>query len=237
MHQEHLSPEVIALIIDIEGTLSNAGFTRDVLIPYAEARLAPWIEANTQRPDVAEALEALAQAAGEPEEDVPRLIELAEFGLAERDSGPVAALCHLLWRDAYQAFDLTGHVYPDALASLQAWADDHRSLFTYSAAPSEAQRLLFAYSEFGDISGLFSGFFDRRLGGKKDADSYTGIAKMLGENPAALLFISDSRAELDAARQAGLQTCWITRDEETQEKAEASQTHPSVVSFAEIELV
>ena len=237
MRLEELSPEVVAIIVDIEGTVSDAGFTRDVLIPYAEAHLGPWIERHAERPDVAEALEALAQAAGEPEVDIPRLIELAEFGLIERDSGPVAALCHLLWRDAYQAFELAGHVYDDAVATLQAWTDDHRALFTYSAAPSEAQRLLFAYSEFGDISGLFSGFFDRRIGAKKNADSYTAIARALGENPGSMLFISDTRGELDAAKQAGLQTCWIARDEETREKAESQDAHQSVVSFSEIELL
>ncbi|KEZ77741.1 acireductone synthase [Salinisphaera hydrothermalis] len=237
MRLEELSPEVVAIIVDIEGTVSDAGFTRDVLIPYAESHLGPWIERHAERPDVAEALEALAQAAGEPEVDVPRLIELAEFGLVERDSGPVAALCHLLWRDAYQAFELTGHVYDDAVAALQAWTDDHRALFTYSAAPSEAQRLLLAYSEFGDISGLFSGFFDRRIGAKKNADSYTAIAQALGENPGSLLFISDTRGELDAAKQAGLQTCWIARDEETQEKAASQDAHQNVASFSEIELL
>lgn len=237
MRLEELSPEVVAIIVDIEGTVSDAAFTRDVLIPYAEAHLGDWIEANAERPDVAEALEALAQAAGEQDVDVPRLIELAEFGLVERDSGPVAALCHLLWRDAYQAFDLTGHVYDDAVATLQAWAEDHRTLLTYSAAPSEAQRLLFAYSEFGDISGLFSAFFDRRLGAKNKADSYSAIAKTLGEEPSSLLFISDSGGELDAAKQAGLQTCWIARDDETREKAETQQSHQNVVSFSEIELL
>ncbi|MGN8199331.1 acireductone synthase [Salinisphaera sp. RV14] len=237
MRLEELSPEVVAIIVDIEGTVSDAAFTRDVLIPYAEAHLGPWIERHAERPDVAETLEALAQAAGEPEVDVPRLIELAEFGLVERDSGPVAALCHLLWRDAYQTFELTGHVYDDAVATLQSWADDHRTLLTYSAAPAEAQRLLFAYSDAGDISGLFSGFFDRRVGAKKNADSYTAIAQALGENPAALLFISDTGSELDAAKQAGLQTCWIARDDDTREKAEASQAHPSVASFSEIELL
>ncbi|HET7313595.1 acireductone synthase [Salinisphaera sp.] len=237
MRLEELSPEVVAIIVDIEGTVSDGAFTRDVLIPYAEDHLGPWARHNAERPDVAEALAALAQAAGEPAVDVPRLIELAEFGLAERDSGPVAALCHLLWRDAYQAFELAGHVYDDAVAALQAWADDHRTLFTYSNAPSEAQRLLFAYSEFGDISGLFSGFFDRRLGAKKNADSYTAIARTLGENPGSLLFISDNGGELDAAGQAGLQTCWIARDDQTREKAEAQQAHQSVVSFSEIELL
>ncbi|WP_423822364.1 acireductone synthase [Salinisphaera sp. SPP-AMP-43] len=237
MRLEELSPEVVAIIVDIEGTVSDPAFTRDVLIPYAEARLAPWIEANAERPDVAEALEALAQAAGEPEVDVPRLIELAEFGLAERDSGPVAALCYLLWRDAYRAFDLTGHVYEDAVATLQAWVDDHRSLFTFSNAPSDAQQLLFAYSDHGDLADLFSAFFDSRMGSKKKAASYTAIAQTLGEAPGALLFVSDNGSELDAAKQAGLQTCWIARDQETQDKAEEHEGHATVEHFGEIELL
>lgn len=237
MRLEELSPEVVAIVVDIEGTVSDAGFTRDVLIPYAETHLGDWIRRHADRADVAEALTALAEAAGEADIDVERLIQLAEFGLAERDSGPVAALCHLLWRDAYQAFELAGHVYDDAVATLQSWAEDHRSLFTYSVAPAEAQRLLFAYSEFGDISTLFSGFFDRRIGAKKNTDSYTTIAEALGEAPGALLFISDNGGELDAAKQAGFQTCWIARDDTARAKAEANQTHPNVVSFSEIELL
>lgn len=237
MRLEELSPEVVAIIVDIEGTVSDPSFTRDVLIPYAETHLRPWIEANADRRDVAADLAALAEAAGEPSVDVPRLIDLAEFGLAERDTGPVAALCHRLWRDAYQAFELTGHVYEDAVATLQAWADDHRSLFTYSAAPAEAQRLLFAYSDHGDLAPLFSGFFDTRVGRKRRADSYNAIARILGEAPGSLLFVSDDGRELNAARQAGLQTCWIARDTTTQEKASDQQDHPVVAEFTEIELL
>lgn len=238
MRLEELSPEVVALITDVEGTLSDRYFTRDVLIPYAEDYLGDWIAQNAQRPDVAEALEALAQAAGEPDIDVPRLIELAEFGLAERESGPVAALCHLLWRDAYYNFDLSGHVYADAVAKLQTWSEDHRTLMTYSSAPAEAQRLLLAYSDFGDIAGLFAGFFDRRMGSKTSPQSYTAIAQALGEAPQNLLFIADNGRELDAAKQAGLQTCWIARDERTLDKAASrSEAHAYVETFAEIELL
>lgn len=237
MRLEKLSPEVVAIIVDIEGTVSDRAFTRDVLIPHAEARLGRWIATHAERPDVAEALTALADDAGEPEVDVPRLIEIAEFGLAERDSGAVAALCHLLWRDAYQDFELAGHVYDDAAATLQAWADDHRSLFTYSAAPAEAQRLLFAYSDHGDLAWLFSGFFDTRMGDKKRAASYTAIARALGEAPGSLLFVSDQGSELNPARQAGLQTCWVARDARSREKAAEQQDHPVVNQLTEIELL
>jgi enolase-phosphatase E1 len=60
---------------------------------------------------------------------------------------------------------------------------------------------------------LFSGYFDTRIGGKKEAGSYSVIARQLRLEPGDILFLSDVREELDAARAAGLGTWCIARGE------------------------
>jgi len=75
----------------------------------------------------------------------------------------------------------------------------------------EAQRLLFRHSLAGDLEPLFGGFFDTRMGHKREAASYAAIAAALADPPGEILFLSDVAEELDAARIAGLQTSQLVR--------------------------
>jgi hypothetical protein len=50
------------------------------------------------------------------------------------------------------------------------------------------------------------------VGAKRETRSYRRIAEIIGVPPQHLLFLSDVRAELDAARRAGYQTVWLVRD-------------------------
>ena len=77
----------------------------------------------------------------------------------------------------------------------------------------KAQKLLYGHSTDGDLRGLFSHWFDTTTGPKGDAASYSAIAKELGMAPAAILFVSDSRTELEAAQAAGMATRFSVRQE------------------------
>ena len=72
--------------------------------------------------------------------------------------------------------------------------------------------VVFGFSEAGYLSGLFSGWFDTTSGPKKETASYERIARALGRPAEEILFLSDVRAELDAARAAGLRTAWLVRE-------------------------
>jgi enolase-phosphatase E1 len=78
----------------------------------------------------------------------------------------------------------------------------------------QAQQLLFGHSDAGDLTPLFKGFYDTRIGAKREASAYTAIAADIGLRPADILFLSDIEGELDAARAAGMQTLWLVRDGE-----------------------
>jgi enolase-phosphatase E1 len=95
----------------------------------------------------------------------------------------------------------------------------------------EAQQLLFRHSDHGDLTPLFSGYFDTRTGAKTDAASYRVISAVI-ETPAAdCLFLSDAAAELDAAAAAGMATVQLLRPAD----APAPGRHRHAGSFEEID--
>ena len=93
-----------------------------------------------------------------------------------------------------------------------------------------AQKLFFGYSEAGDLTPLFQGYFDTTSGGKKEAASYRRISEAIGLPGHEILFLSDVEAELDAAREAGLHTVLLDRDNALPDGA-----HPRVTDFDAID--
>lgn len=235
---EELSPDVVAIVTDIEGTTTDIAFAQDVLFPYARARMPAWLREHADQPEVAAAVDTVRAELNEPDADLTHVIETLERWMdSNRKSAALGTLQGMLWRHGYETQDFSGHVYEDAVAALQAWADDRRALFVYSSGSVAAQKLLFTHSDHGDLSDLFSGYFDTRMGPKKKTASYQRIAAELGEMPGALLFLSDVGDELDAAKAAGWQTCWVARDDQTFDKATLNEGHAIVRSFDDIELV
>lgn len=105
-----------------------------------------------------------------------------------------------------------GHIYDDAAEYLQRWHDRGLRLFVYSSGSVKAQKLIFGFSEAGDLTPFFSGYFDTRIGGKKESTSYSNIIDELGVEPRTVLFLSDVEAELKAAEDAGMRTVWLVRE-------------------------
>ncbi|KVI10469.1 Class II aldolase/adducin N-terminal [Cynara cardunculus var. scolymus] len=79
-------------------------------------------------------------------------------------------------------------------------------VYIYSSGSRLAQRLLFGYSNFGDLRKYLSGFFDTTVGNKKETKSYVEISESLGvHKPSEILFITDIFQEAVAAKAAGLE--------------------------------
>ncbi len=93
-----------------------------------------------------------------------------------------------------------------------------------------AQKLIFGHTEFGDLTPLFSGYFDTTTGPKKEPESYRKIAAAIGSSAARILFLSDSTDEIAAARAAGMQTVQLRRPGESQPKGEG----PEAAQFGNI---
>ena len=221
-----------AILTDIEGTTSAVSFVFDVLFPYAARHLPQFILDHAEEPVVAAQLDAVRAESGEGGADLIRVIEILLQWLAEdRKATPLKALQGMVWQQGYASGQLKGHVYPDAVEALKRWHQAGYALYVYSSGSVQAQKLLFAHTAFGDLTPLFSGYFDTRVGAKRETESYQNIAEQLILPPQDLLFLSDIRQELDAARLAGWHTCQLIRDD-----ADELSDHLQVNRFDQIAL-
>jgi len=221
---------VKAILTDIEGTTSAVSFVFDVLFPYARAHLPAYIRSHAEEPAVAAQIEAVRSESGEPDVNIERVIEILLGWIAsDRKATSLKALQGMVWAQGYRAGQLKGHVYPDAVAALQEWKSQGIGLYVYSSGSIQAQKLIFGCSEAGDLTSLFSGYFDTTSGHKREVASYQRIAEAIGLQAAEVLFLSDVVEELDAARQAGMQVCGVARE------GGLLGEHPTVASFSLIE--
>lgn len=221
-----------AIVTDIEGTTSDIRFVHQVLFPYARQHLADYVRRHADDGEVAEALAALRAEIAQPQADAEQQIAaLYRFMDEDRKSTALKALQGIVWRSGYHNGDFRGHLYPEVATQLAAWQRQGIGLYVYSSGSVEAQKLLFGYSEAGDLQPLFSGYFDTRVGAKREAGSYRNIAAAIGLAPSELLFLSDIRQELDAAHDAGWHGCQLIRGED-----DPHSRHPQVNRFDRIDL-
>lgn len=216
-----------AILTDIEGTTTAVSFVFEVLFPYARTHMAEFLAAHAGDPAVREQLAAVAREADRRLTDAQATELLVRWIAEDRKLTPLKALQGMIWEDGYRRGAFTGHVYPDAVRNLRAWHDAGIALYIYSSGSVQAQQLLFGYSDAGDLTPLFSGYFDTRVGNKREPASYRAIAEGIGLPPGEILFLSDIREELDAARAAGLQTTWLVRDA----RPDPAAAHPQVADF------
>lgn len=227
------NPSIRAILTDIEGTTSSISFVKDVLFPFAKSRLRDFIAENAADPVVVEALAEARELAGQPDLDQAGTIALLASWIDEdRKAKPLKTLQGRIWEDGYRSGVLKGDIYADAIEGLTAWKDAGLALYVYSSGSVLAQKLIFGHTTSGDLTPLFSGYFDTAIGSKLEATSYAAIAREIGLAPQEILFLSDNTRELDAAREAGMKTIGLDRGEVT---IPPDQTHPLVTSFDAID--
>jgi enolase-phosphatase E1 len=167
-----------------------------------------------------------------PTYGIPRILDYI-YWLMDRDrkSTALKSLQGKIWKSGFESGELKGTLFPDVPEAFARWSQSAR-IAIYSSGSVEAQKLLFRYSNFGDLTPLIAGYFDTRTGAKREDSSYAVIAKTMEVAPGEVLFFSDVVAELDAAREAGCETRLVLRPGNTPVKD--SHGHPQVDSFANL---
>jgi len=84
--------------------------------------------------------------------------------------------------------------------------------------------------DFVDLRPLFCGYFDTTTGSKQDSGSYRKITVEIGVDAGEILLLSDSVGQLDAAREAGMQTTRLVRNEQDTD----GSRHPVCDNFSGI---
>ncbi|WMV48883.1 hypothetical protein MTR67_042268 [Solanum verrucosum] len=213
------------IVLDIEGTTTPISFVTDVLFPYARDNVGRHLDATydseeTQedikllRAQVQEDLEnGVAGAVPIPSNDagkekvIAALVKNVEAMIkADRKITALKELQGHIWQTGFKNNELEGVVFDDVPEALERWAASGIKVYIYSSGSRLAQRLLFGYTNYGDLRKYLCGFFDTTVGNKKETKSYHEITASLGvDHPSEILFVTDVYQEAIAAKPAGLE--------------------------------
>ena len=221
---------VKSIVTDIEGTTSSLSFVKDVLFPHARERMGEFIRQHANDLAVQRELDEARRLSGQDLNIAEVIIQLIRWIDEDKKISPLKTLQGMIWENGYRQGDFKGHLYDDVVRQLRKWRRQGIALYVFSSGSVQAQKLLFEHTEYGDLTPLFSGYFDTNIGSKREAGSYRKIAQTIGTKPDEILFLSDIMEELDAAHAAGMQTIWLVRDGTIDPKA----AHRQVRNFDEI---
>jgi enolase-phosphatase E1 len=230
-------------LLDVEGTVAPISLVFEQLFPYARAHFLAFLKEHKTEPAVAVDLHLLlAESQAEVDATAPRIADMGDLSDAiaylswlmdrDRKSTALKSLQGKVWKAGFESGALKGTLFADVPAALRRWAA-RGQVAIYSSGSVEAQRLLFRYSIFGDLTPLIAGYFDTRTGPKQASSSYTAIAAAMHVEPDEVLFFSDVVRELDPGREAGCQTRLVVR--EGNGPGADAHGHDVVDSFDEIQ--
>ena len=222
------------ILTDIEGTTTSISFVVDTLFPYFLDHIDE-VESDLDNPLVQSQLslvkETVLQEENKHIDDQESVKYLIEWCKEDRKHPALKALQGMVWDAGYKNGLLQGHIYPEVASKLNQWKNSGLQLGIYSSGSVPAQKLLFGYSEAGDLTPFFSHYFDTSVGHKREQLSYQNIQKAIGLPAEEILFLSDIEQELDAARLAGFSTCKLTRP-----GTDPASSHKTANNFDEITL-
>jgi len=231
------------ILLDIEGTTTPIDFVHQTLFPFAQRRMTEFVEENLlsltgenkslkieHKEDYAEEFYVK-----EFDENTPASIaDYLNFLIDEdRKSTALKSVQGKIWQAGYESGELKSEVFPDVPRAFKRWREQGKAIAIYSSGSVLAQKLIFRYSNCGDLTPFIADYFDTNVGGKKEAASYQKIATALNFPAAEIKFVSDVAAELDAAKAAGLKTVLAMR--EGNASLGGQTEHLTVKSFDEIE--
>lgn len=220
---EYFSDRAEAILLDIEGTTTPVEYVFGVLFPFAKERLEEFLQSYAPLPGVQEDLKLLWQEYQGDREGGNSLVEwdgtLTVAATAyirylievDRKSTGLKSLQGKIWEQGYRDGTLRSQIFEDVPPAFKRWTAAGKKLSIFSSGSVQAQKLLFQYTQTGDLTSFLSGYFDTEIGAKKEADSYIKIARALELSSDRILFISDVADELKAARSAGMQTLFSFR--------------------------
>lgn len=236
--------KVSAILLDIEGTTTPIEFVYEHLFPFAHQHVKEFIQQHRESADVRADIAGLRAeylVDMESGDELPSWREDSDESWLEsvtayvhwqmkqdRKSTALKSLQGKIWEAGYLSGSLLSQVYPDVPPAFARWRKQEKKIYIYSSGSILAQKLLFAHTTYGDLSSYLNGYFDTTTGPKKAVASYLAIAEKISLPAGEVLFLSDVTAELDAARNAGMQTTLCVRPGNAEVE---STTHPVVHTF------
>ena len=144
-----------------------------------------------------------------------------------------------LWTEGYASGALKAPLFPDVAPAIEKWRSQGAEVMIYSSGSVAAQKLLFQHTngQPADLTPVLADYFDTvNAGPKQERASYEAIATRHPElGPVGgWLFLSDNVREVEAAREAGMQSVVVERPGNAEVGGEERRVHRVVGSFEEL---
>ncbi|KAK3302085.1 HAD-like domain-containing protein [Chaetomium strumarium] len=238
-----------AVLLDIEGTVCPISFVKDVLFPYALSALPTTLKNEWDSP----AFVPYRNAFPPEHATTPEALTSHVRDLMSRDVkiSYLKSLQGYLWESGYASGALKAPLFPDVAPKISSWTTKRDSagdgdeegeaarVMIYSSGSVAAQKLLFQHTNaepVADLTPLITDFFDTvNAGPKTERASYEKIAAKYPEVPVGRwLFLSDNVKEVEAAKEAGMQSVVVERQGNAELSEEDKSKHRVIRSFDEL---
>ncbi len=217
------------ILLDIEGTTCPTSFVSEVLFPYAYTHLEDFLNEHHNNNEIKSLVEEtwdewqadsdpsskelLSKALANENKRIEHICSYLRYLIKiDRKSSFLKDLQGKIWLEGYKKRDICAVLYPETAEALHSLHGQGHVLAVYSSGSISAQKLLYEHTADGDLRGLFSHWFDTRSGNKKESKSYRDIAMKMNIPIGEVIFISDSCAECDAAKKAGMAILFSLRE-------------------------
>jgi enolase-phosphatase E1 len=144
-----------------------------------------------------------------------------------------------LWENGYKSGDLKAPLFPDVAPKFEAWKRQGVTLVIYSSGSVPAQKLLFRHTNAStsDLTPMITDYFDTvNAGPKTERSSYETIASKYSRfAPDQWLFLSDNIREVEAAKEAGMQSIIVQRPGNAVLPEDVQDKHKVIGDFDELD--
>ncbi len=221
-------------LFDIEGTTTDINFVHKVLFPYAHQNLSSFILNNQTNPVVSKAIEDTRVIVRNEEGFTPSLYQCIDKLLfwikSDRKIGPLKEVQGLIWDVGYKNGDFKGHLYSDVKPFFDRIKKAGNDIGIYSSGSVHAQKSIFGFSVEGDLTPMISFYFDTKVGGKREVQSYKNILEATKYKAEDVIFFSDIYEENLASHQAGMKTYQLLRYPQVQREFETIRDFDGIIS-------
>lgn len=236
-----------AVLFDIEGTTTSIEFVKDFLFTYAFAHVDNFLITSFEKKINLDIIDELIQlSAVESKNNLSETMFIKKenenwiHNLSNniknwiKNDKKFTALKNLqgkIWQDGYSSGKIKGHVYSDVPTTFERLNLRYIRVYIFSSGSIQAQKLLFSYSEYGDLTKYISDYFDTTIGSKLEANSYEKIVEKIKVPANEILFVTDNEKEASAAEQANLQVVLSIREGNSPLSDEAKTKFRQISSF------
>jgi enolase-phosphatase E1 len=209
------------VLFDIEGTVAPIHFVHEVLFPYAFSNIESYLKQNGIPEHIVDSL--LKENAFDVEtnsyplridhiDDYNRITHYLQHLIRiDRKSTSLKEIQGRVWEQGYTKGEIKSQIFSDAVKFFVYLKARSIKASIYSSGSILAQKLIFQYSDKGNLLGYFHSFFDTTTGPKKVSTSYEQIAQDLGLDPRSILFFTDVVEEAKAAQEINMPAVILKR--------------------------